>query len=377
MSRYQFELATPADDADLRHVLAATPMEGRISVTFRREPSWFAAAAVDGPFRQVVAARDLATGRIFGFGCRSIRQAYINGLPGAVGYLSNLRVLAAYRKRGLVARGYAFFRTLHQDGRVPYYLTTIADGNDAALATLTSGRAGLPSYHPTGRYITVVIPLHRSGNGADRPARGTAAHDVTVRSARPDDLPAMLDFLATEGARRQFFPCYQAEDFLAPDGKLQGLGWDSLVLAERRGRIVGTLAGWDQHAYRQTLVNGYRGWLGRVRPLYNVFCKLRGIAGLPAPGSSLRYLLATLPLVADDEPDVFAALLNRVRARAAGGPCSHLLVGLHEADPLLRLACRYESARYVTRLYLVCWKEGDERRLGLDGRCPYLELGSL
>jgi hypothetical protein len=120
MSRYRFELATQADDADLRRVLAATPMGGRIAVTFRREPSWFAGAAVDGRFRQVVACRDLEGGRLIGFGCRSVREVYVNGRPGQVGYLSSLRVLPEHRNLGLVARGYATFRGLHGDGRVPY-----------------------------------------------------------------------------------------------------------------------------------------------------------------------------------------------------------------------------------------------------------------
>ena len=43
MSRYRFDLATEADDAALRRVLADTPMPGRIAVSFRREPSYFAA----------------------------------------------------------------------------------------------------------------------------------------------------------------------------------------------------------------------------------------------------------------------------------------------------------------------------------------------
>ncbi len=86
MSRFRFELATPADDADLRQILAATPMPGRIAVSLRREPSWFAAAVVDGHFRQVVACRDLATRRLVGFGCRSVRRLYVNGLPTDVGY---------------------------------------------------------------------------------------------------------------------------------------------------------------------------------------------------------------------------------------------------------------------------------------------------
>src|SRR6185369_3108329 len=129
MSRYQFDVATEADDADLRRVLAETPMPGSISVSFRREPSYFDAAVVDGRSRQVVAARDLGVpagdprtgcgspGRIVGFGSRAVGERYVNGRPAPVGYLSSLRLLAGHRNRGLVGRGYAFFRKLHGDGR--------------------------------------------------------------------------------------------------------------------------------------------------------------------------------------------------------------------------------------------------------------------
>src|SRR5437899_3023357 len=116
-SRYRLELATDADDADLRHILAETPMEGRIGVSFRREPSYFGGSVVDGRFRQVVAARDCQTGRLIGFGSRTVADRYVNGRAEPVGYLSSLRLLAAYRNLGLVARGYAFFRRLHADAR--------------------------------------------------------------------------------------------------------------------------------------------------------------------------------------------------------------------------------------------------------------------
>src|SRR5438128_9929998 len=112
MSRYQFDLATEADEADLRRVLAETPMPGRIAVSFRREPSYFAAAEVDGRFRQVVAARDMETGRIVGFGSRSVTQRYVNGLPTPIGYLSSLRLVMEHRNRGLLARGYPYCRRL-------------------------------------------------------------------------------------------------------------------------------------------------------------------------------------------------------------------------------------------------------------------------
>jgi hypothetical protein len=386
MSRYRFELATPNDDADLRHVLAATPMEGRITVAFRREPSWFAGAVVDGRFRQVVACRDLRTGRIIGFGCRSVREVFVNGRTGLVGYLSSLRVLPEHRNLGLLARGYAAIRELHGDGRVPFYLTTIAAGNRTALSVLTSGRAGLPVYHPAGAYHTVVVTLTRrrtatlpdptlSLRGGEGRVRGCG--EVSVRPAKAEDLPEVLNFLAAAGPRRQYFPRLGADDFLLPEGSMRGLSLDKILLAERGGRLVGTLAGWDQHSYRQSVVCAYHGWLCCVRPLYNAWAWFMDRPALPQPGGVFPYLMGALPVVAEDDGSVFVALLEALRYRAAGGPWTHFLIGLHETDPLLRVARRYQAACYVTHLFLVCWPDGEEARVAVDDRAPYLEAGSL
>jgi hypothetical protein len=371
MGRFQFELAGPDDDADLRHVLAATPMEGRVAVSFQREPSWFGGAVVDGFARQVVACRDLNSGRIFGFGCRSLRELFVNGKPMTVGYLSSLRVLPEYRNRGLIARGYAFFRRLHQDGQTPFYLTTIAEGNETALRILTSGRAGLPAYHPAGRYHTSVIPLR------DTSVSRVRLSSATIRAAQAADLPAILDYLATVGARRQFFPVYRADDFLEPTGLLRGLDMEHLLLAERGGRLVGVLAGWDQYAYRQQVVHDYAGWLRWARPFYNLGAWLRGSAGLPARGQPLRTMMAALPVVADDNPEIFSDLLATLRESSRGGPWTHLLVGLHESDPLSPVVRRFQTACYTSLLFVACWPDGDAARLALENRPAYLEFGSL
>src|SRR5690348_10199560 len=79
MSLYQFEVATPDADPELRRILAETPMPGRVVVSLLREPSYFGAAVVGGRFHQVIAARDRAADRLIGFGARSIRNMYVNG----------------------------------------------------------------------------------------------------------------------------------------------------------------------------------------------------------------------------------------------------------------------------------------------------------
>lgn len=370
MSRYQFELATPADDGALRQILEATPMEGRISVVFRREPSWFAGAVVDGQMRQVLICREATTGQTVGQGCRSIRDVFINGKAAQVGYLSNLRLLPSHRRRGLLARGYRFLQQLHADGRVPYYLTTIAAGNDAAMRTLTSGRAGLPRYAPAGDYHTLAIALPRRANHV------TKAHNC-VRAARRDDLPRLLEFWSTHGAQRQFFPRLRADDFLTSHGIMRGLSFDWLLVFECDQQIVGTLGGWDQYAYRQTVVRAYRGALRWARPAFNVWSRLQGRSGLPRPGSSFRCLMAALPVVASDDESVFDTLVAELVRRASRGNWSHLLVGLHASDPLLLVAQRHATTSYDTHLFLAYWPDGELDVNALDGRPPYLELGSL
>ena len=59
MSGIEIDLARPSDDAELRRILRETPTPGEISISFQREPSFFEASDVEGPFHQTVVARRL------------------------------------------------------------------------------------------------------------------------------------------------------------------------------------------------------------------------------------------------------------------------------------------------------------------------------
>ena len=371
MSRFHIEVADRADDGELRRVLASTPMPGAVTVAFQREPSFFDAAAVDGAFRQTVIARDCRESRIAGFGTRSVRRRYVNGEPVAVGYLNGLRLLPQYRSHGLLARGYRFFRQLHQDGRARLYLTTIAADNTAAIALLTSGRAGLPRYYFAGSYHTVVIPLVPAGDGMS-----DVEPSCEIRSATDNDLAAIVGFLRAAGPSRQFFPCYEGTDFFNPEGTFRDLKAQDLLVAIRSGTVIGTLACWDQSAFRQVVVESYGSGIGLARPLYNGWAALRKQPKLPEPGRPFRFVSAALPMVLNDEPVVFGALLNAAIKMAAGRH-EYLLIGMHDSDPLLALVKSRWRAEYLTRLYCVCWPDGEPVRQQIDERPPYLELGCL
>lgn len=369
MSRYQFELATSADDAALRDVIRRTAMDGDLSLSFQREPSYFAAGVVHGPFSQTVIGREHDSRRIVGFGVRSVRQHRLNGRQTPVGYLSALRILPEYRNLSLLARGYRFFSELHEDQRTSIYFTTIAEGNESALSVLTSGRAGLPPYHEAGRYHTLVIP------GTSRPPRRQNSDDITVRPARESEWPELLSFWQEEGAGRQLFPCYTQQDFFNPAATFRDLAPQDVFLARRDGVLAGTFGLWNQQSFRQTVVERYSRRLAWFRRPFNLFAKLRKLPPLPPAGSRIPYSVAALSLIRGDDPAVLTRLLQTVRHQL--GNDRHLMWGLHESDPLLPVARQYAVTSYVTRLYFVCWDDGEPLRNTIDDRPVYLEVGTL
>src|SRR5438093_4365727 len=86
----RFEVASRQHDATLRRLLRENPMPGRISVSLEREPSYFAAAAIEGPEHQTIVA--IEGDRVICAGSISARQRFINGQPMRVGYLGGLRM---------------------------------------------------------------------------------------------------------------------------------------------------------------------------------------------------------------------------------------------------------------------------------------------
>ena len=204
MSRYQFELSTPGDDQALCELLRATPMDGQMQIAFCRHPSFFDAAVVEGDKHQTIVCRDQQQrGRIVAMGSCSRQRRWVNGRPQEIGYLSGLRIHPDHRSLGIMAKGFQKMRQLQARDPLPLYLTTIAAGNDRAWRLLSSGRAGLPTYHEAGNYLTFAIPLSRRYPSPALPCR---SGEIALRIAEPGDVPAIVEFWNQNGAHSSFLP---------------------------------------------------------------------------------------------------------------------------------------------------------------------------
>jgi hypothetical protein len=363
------ELARSDDDPAIRRLLAGNPVPGRITVTFEREPNYFLGCTVMGGDCQVLVARHLSTGELVGIATRVIRSLFINGRPQEVGYLSQLRVERRFRGRWLVSEGFRLLRQLHEERRVPGYITTLIEGNEEALGVLvTSPRPHFPVYREISRFCTLAIFLPTP--------RSLIRHSYEVCHGCESELTAIGNFLKEYGPSKQFFPVYDGSDF-RENPRTRGFRVEDFLIVKESDRMLGVLGLWDQSSYKQTVVQSYAGWLGRIRPFYNVTARLTGRMTLPPPGQPVRSAYGSFVCVANDNPEVFDALLQATCSLAAQRGYSTLALGLSLNDPLLEVASRYRHIRYDGRLYTVCWTGEEDFHRRLDGRVPYMEIATL
>ena len=368
-SRYLIEPATPEDDGALRALLRSAFMDGPIRLSLQREPDFFVGAEIGNLATTVIVARDTSTGAVVSTAGRAIRRAFIDGSEGTLGYLSALRTRDDARKTALLARGYRHIRLQHADGLVPYYVTTILDGNEEARRILTSGRAGLPAYVPYGRLRTYMLPLY----GLRRRIRGGGV----TRGAAPEALSGALACLNRSNADFQFAPVYRLEDFGADSRMLHGLSAGDLYLCFRGREIAGTMAVWNQNGFKQSVVAGYSRSLAAIRPALSLAARFGLAPRLPRKGQSLPCLYAALLSSRDSDVAVFQDLLDAVLTDWTNAGYAYLLLGVCDRHPFSPIVEKRSVMTISSGIYVVYWPDSKPDRLPSTDRIPHLEVATL
>jgi hypothetical protein len=371
-SPFGFEIAGARDEAAIRAFLRATPMPGRVRLSFEREPDALAAGAIEGDVHDVIVARERDTDSLAAMAARSSRMRYVNGRPHRVGYLSQLRVRPRFaRRRDLLNGGFEFYRALHERDATSVYLASVVSENAGARRLLDRGRAGWPAFRMVDRLVTLAIPVR-----SVRPATGAPNGVEMVRGDVVDraDLVAVLE---RNNPRYQFAPCWTLVD-LESSSRVRGPSAGEFSAALRGGRIVGCAAVWDQRAFKQVVVRGYSRPLGRCRSIVNVLARMSGGPRLPPIGSPLALAHLSHVAVDDDDPEVLLALVESGCRRAAAAGLEFLTFGTSAAGALysaLRRSVVHRS--YESLLYVACWPDGRAVADGLDGRPSHPEMAVL
>jgi hypothetical protein len=370
-----FRLAVASDDSALRRLLRTNPMEGDITLSFEREPSFFNGVGIEGPWYETIVATE--NGRIVAVGNVSERDRFLNGVPARFGYLGGLRLDASCRGRGsILRRGYEFLRQFCLQGGPRIYLSSIVADNTVARRILERCLPGMPVYRALEPFTTVLLRVHRR-----------SVHDLrSVFRARPvqqgftlgagthEVLGKIVSLLNESNRRYQFAPVWTAEDLLSSD-RCPGLQPEDFTLAWIGRKLVGCAALWDQSGFKQTVVNRYRSRIDRWRRVANF---LPGLPTLPEPGSVLAHGYVSHLATAAGDDQVLTSLVESLRCRARACGLDYLTLGFASRDPrLVTIQRTFGGRRYVSMLYAVCWPEDREALAVLDGRLPAPEVAVL
>lgn len=360
-----FAPATRADEADIRRLLRDNATDGWIRLALAREPDAFVAGAVGAREHRYLVARERASGEAIGIAEWSVRDAYVNGEVRLLGRLGALRIAPHHRHRIRVLRdGFAAIRVLRHPAAMPYSLTAIAAENAPALRLLGANLPGLPTYRPLEPFTTFAL----------RPARA-ARTAVMVEPAGEADLPAIAARLARSYRRLQFAPAWSARELR---DRCPGLRPDDFLVVRRGPGITGCVALWDQNGFKQTVVHSYAGALGALRPVLNLAAPLLAIPHLPPAGAPLRQVYLSHLAVADDDPEIFATLIDAALAAAQRRGFRLALLGLAERHPLAAvLARRWRHRAYRSLLHLVHWDDGRRAVEALAPGLPHVEIAVL
>jgi hypothetical protein len=350
-----FSVAAKNDDTEIRRLLRENPMPGRISLSFEREPNFFAESTSPSEIKQTIVARE--SGRLVCVGSCAIRPRYVNGKPRMVGYLGGLRLDARSAGRfDILRRGYKFFRQLQQEAPADFYFTSIAADNDRARTFLERGLAGMPRYEFVCEFVTLMISTLSC-----RQFR-LKTQDV----ACPGSPNEMLAFVNELNTTYQFAPHWSAE---ALD--------DCEPCVVRNGhQLEACGALWDQRQFKQVVVRGYSAVLAKVRPVLNNFSRLTRQPRLPAIGEALSIAFASHLASKTDE-----SLLHLIQqlANSAGRRGIELLtLGFASNDPRLELIQQnLRCHEYRSRLYVVHWPGVGAKVGELDNRVLAPEVALL
>lgn len=306
--------ATMEDNEALVALAAQCPMNGHLALCIDRAPDFFALNRLGGgPWR--VGVIDGDTGPV---ACVAVarRRVFLGGRPTDVGYVGDLKVHPAFRRRG-AARALAGWAV----GAVRDIV-----GSDAPLvATVLSGNAAVEAlqrdFAPGARRLATI----RSHSISLLWRRRTPP--LTVRVAEPADVPAMVALWRRLAPSRQFAPVH--DHF--PVATSPGLEY--LVAQRPGGELAGFTGLWDQHRLKQMRVTGYSPRLAAARLAFNLAAPIFRVPPLPPPGGTLNYRTVVNPCATD--PDTLRSLLLHGCERLRGH-CSFLTIGLDRRDPLTR-----------------------------------------
>ena len=235
---------TEADNREVLDLINSTSVKGNIEVSFTKEPDYLMALKVCADDVQAVIGK--VNDKVEILGTRSLKKVYINGEKETLGYLSDLKISENAKKIHALSEGFKYMKSFMDDKRAKLHIATIIEDNKQGKVALTwaNKNPNIPNFYDLGIMNTYfILPLLPK----------FISEKVRIIRASADVLDDIVEFLNTEGRKKQFFPVYTKEYFL----NLPNFNTDDFYVATENNKIVGVMAKWEQTPFKQVIIKKY------------------------------------------------------------------------------------------------------------------------
>lgn len=332
------------DDAQLRSLLRDAPMEGKIHLTFEREPNYFAANGIEGNARQCIVATDSGDNIIWGLGCRSLNAYVYSGKVVCLGYLGQLRLQPGVRGIKRLFAAYKAMAVTRDGGALSFDISAIAADNQPAIRLLERALPAMPVYHRLADYCTLVLAVPRKKH------KNILNNEVD----RAGDLSNLSKHLCNNYRRYSLAPYWDYERLQQLSA--HNLNTGNFLVIKDGDDISSSLALWDQRQFKQITIKGYSPLVAMLRPLINILPRCQGKPALPKAPVKLNCAYLSHVAINWQKPDEIIDLIGAAMDKAFDQGLRYLITGFTSNNPLLyKVKNSFPAYSYHSRLYAVQW----------------------
>ncbi len=357
---------THDDEAQVSDFYHKPATDSMINFYLNREPGFFDALQVEGEDPAVFAVIDDETGQIAGSCIRTLRECYVNGKAEKVAYAGSMRIAPEYRG------GWAFFKLMRNlkqlcEEHPCLHYCSIMQTNILTNKIFLSGRPPLPTAKRAGVYLTRIF----------KPFKKCYRSSVLITTAREAGLETIITFLNKEGSKKQLFPVYRKAHFENSSREwTKGLKAENIFVAFRDGEPVGTLALWDQSAFRRWML--YRSpKLRFIQPGINLYSWLRRLPAIPSNNKPVDCRYLSLICIKNDDPEIFQALFYHAMKQVIRDKSSPLLIMGHFDTDTMYHSVSFPQLELKSNIYCFTWQQDLAQFYSIDFSNTHIEIGAL